>query len=84
MRNGRGRKGKLVLKKQAKFAQEEEEEEKEEEEEEGELRNRSFEKGVDDKGEPYVEGELTGRCCGLRKEMGWAWGTALGSYRSLI
>ena len=42
-----------------------------EEEEEGELRNRSFEKGIDDKEERCVEGELTGRYCGLTREMGW-------------
>lgn len=39
------------------------------------MRNRSFEKRIDDKEAQRVEGELTGRYCGLRKEMGQSWGT---------
>lgn len=39
------------------------------------MRNRRFEKRIDDKEAQCVEGELTGRCCGLRKEMGQTWGT---------
>lgn len=43
MRSGKGRKGKLVLKKQDKFAQEKKRKKRRE------LRNRSFEKGMDGK-----------------------------------
>lgn len=40
---------------------------------------------MDDREKACVEGELGGRYCGLRKEMGWGLGHGtLGNYRNLI